>query len=1206
MKVKFPRARVFPAGFLLFVFSAVALPGQPHAADPFAENVRTTEPQTPGQEQKSFHLPPGFEIQLVAAEPDLRKPMNLAFDAQGRLWITESREYPFPAPVDKPARDTIRIFSDFDETGRARKVTIFAEGQNIPIGLYPFLSRNADGRETWKCIAWSIPNIWLFEDTDGDGKADKKEVLYGPFDHTRDTHGNQASFRRGFDGWLYATHGFNNDSHVKGRDGHQVDLNSGNTYRMRLDGSRIEQHTHGQVNPFGLAWDPLGNLYSSDCHSAPTYQLLAGGYYPSFGKPHDGLGFAPVLMEHSHGSTAIDGMVYYGDDFWPEEFRDNTFLGNVMTSRVNRDKITFNGSSPRATEMPDFVTCDDPWFRPVDNQLGPDGAFYIADFYNRIIGHYEVPLQHPGRDRERGRIWRVIYTTKRAAGVSPADSAGKTAAACLRSIALPNDLDGLIGELGSPNLTRRMLAMNTICDRFGNDAVQSVTRAIRTAFAYGAPPEKHATRANQIVHLLWALNRLGGIDEDMIETAALDQDSRVRVHAQRLLAATSRFDSKRRALALAGLKDPDALVQRCAAEVLGNHPQLENLAPLLELRRRATAADTHLLYVVRKAIRDQLDVDDIFSRILDTQWSDADLRTLAEVAVAVKSPLAGTFLLRNLSRFNLNREALATALQHAARYAPPAELDLIAAFAQQKFADDLDFQLTLFNSVEQGFQQRGANLSHAVRDWGEKLCMRALSSASDSGWWNTPLEGMADPGNPWAFQERPCADGQKAHLLSSHPLGESLTGALRSPPFVAPKTLSFFLAGHDGFPDKPPEKKNIVRLRDAGTGAVLAEAWPPRNDTAQKITWDLVGSAGRQVYLEATDGDPGGAFAWLAFGRFDPAVIALPAVAPGQSANRQHAAADLASKLRLESLAPQLKQLASGKSTDVEVRVAAAGALGVVSPGEAAPILSAMLADSSLPSSLRVRAGESLSEQNSVEARAAVLRAIQTAPQRLQVRLAQTMAGNAVGAETLLAAMESGQISPKLISDRSLKQRLLAAKPVNADTRLGKLTKDLPPANDEIQRLIEQRRTAYDGSKAATAKGEAVFTQNCRACHQIDGVGNVVGPQLDGIGNRGLERLLEDVLDPNRNVDPAFHTTNVSLKDGDVVSGLFRREEGEAVVLADSTGKERSIPKSEIIERRASDSSLMPENFGEIISPEDFNNLLAFLLAHGPRPAGSL
>src|SRR5437016_7900898 len=110
------------------------------AADPFAENVRPTEALTPELERQSFHVPPGFEVQLVAAEPDINKPMNMAFDATGRLWVTTSREYPFPAPPDKPARDRIMIFEDFGPDGRARKVTKFADGLNIPIGVYPFRS----------------------------------------------------------------------------------------------------------------------------------------------------------------------------------------------------------------------------------------------------------------------------------------------------------------------------------------------------------------------------------------------------------------------------------------------------------------------------------------------------------------------------------------------------------------------------------------------------------------------------------------------------------------------------------------------------------------------------------------------------------------------------------------------------------------------------------------------------------------------------------------------------------------------------------------------------------------------------------------------------------------------------------------------------------------------------------------------------------
>ena len=123
------------------------------------------------------------------------------------------------------------MLEDTDGDGRYEKVTTFADGLNIPMGIYP-----------WKggCVAFSIPNIWHFEDTDGNGVCDKRTVLYGPFDTSRDTHGMVNSFRRGWDGWVYACHGFNNDSRVKGADGHEIHMQSGNTFRFQLDGSRID------------------------------------------------------------------------------------------------------------------------------------------------------------------------------------------------------------------------------------------------------------------------------------------------------------------------------------------------------------------------------------------------------------------------------------------------------------------------------------------------------------------------------------------------------------------------------------------------------------------------------------------------------------------------------------------------------------------------------------------------------------------------------------------------------------------------------------------------------------------------------------------------------------------------------------------------------------------------------------------------------
>src|SRR5687768_11812516 len=189
------------------------------AADPFSEYVRTAEPLSPAEQARTFHLPPGFEIQLITHEPHIAKPMNLAFDSRGRLWVSESRLYPMPAKSPAEKKDCIKVI-ELAEDGSAKSITTFAEGLDIPIGLYPI----TDGSSV---IAYDINNIRKFTDTDGDGKSDKVELLYSGFGY-EDTHGMASNFRRGFDGWLYGCHGFASKSKVKDLSGAVTPLQSGN------------------------------------------------------------------------------------------------------------------------------------------------------------------------------------------------------------------------------------------------------------------------------------------------------------------------------------------------------------------------------------------------------------------------------------------------------------------------------------------------------------------------------------------------------------------------------------------------------------------------------------------------------------------------------------------------------------------------------------------------------------------------------------------------------------------------------------------------------------------------------------------------------------------------------------------------------------------------------------------------------------------
>src|SRR6516225_1437704 len=449
--------------------------------------IAPTEPRTAEEELKGLHVPPGFIVQLVAKEPKVKKPINIAFDAMGRLWVTESVEYPFPAPSGRKGKDTVKILEDFGPDGEARKITTFADGLNIPIGVLPM----SDG-----AIVYSIPNIYYM--TDKDGKADRREVLLSTYGFG-DTHGMTGEFQWGFDGWIYACHGFSNTSKVKGKGPDTITMTSGNTYRFKPNGSRLEHFTHGQVNPFGLTFDPLGNLYSCDCHSRPIYQLLRGAYYPSFGAPHDGLGFGPEVMTHDHGSTAIAGITYYAADHFPPEYRDTVFIGNVVTNRINHDRLERHGSTLLGIQQPDFLTSDDPWFRPVDIKLGPDGALYVADFYNRIIGHYEVPLTHPGRDRQRGRIWRIVYR-----------GPGGQRAVPPRADWTKASVGELVGDLGHTNLAVRLKAANQLVERGGQSGIE----VVRAALA------REGTLPRQRVHGLWVLSRLGVLDDPTLEAAA--------------------------------------------------------------------------------------------------------------------------------------------------------------------------------------------------------------------------------------------------------------------------------------------------------------------------------------------------------------------------------------------------------------------------------------------------------------------------------------------------------------------------------------------------------------------------------------------------------------------------------------------------------------------------------------------------------------
>lgn len=1160
---------------VLMVFSFVAAAKADHL-------VADTEPLTPAEQQKKFHLPPGFEIQLVGCEPDVHKPMNLKFDVHGRLWVTHSLEYPFPAKEEANARDAITIFSSLGEDGLAKKVERFAEKLNIPIGVLPLSDKEA--------LAWSIPHIYRLIDTDGDGVADERKPAFGPFAFT-DTHGNQNAFTRWIDGWVYANHGFNNDSRVKlGAQGEEVlRMQSGNTYRFRPDGSAIEQYSWGQVNPFGLSFDPLGNLYSADCHSRPVTMLLREGYYQSFGKPHDGLGYAPETTTIDHGGTGIAGVVYSTFPTWPKDYRDVLFVGNVITNRVHCDRLKWAGSSPTVEKVEDFLKCDDPWFRPVDLQQGPDGALYIADFYNCIIGHYEVPLTHPKRDRERGRIWRVVYKGDGKAVAPAIDLASLSA-------------DELVNQLGNDNLTLRMQATNQLLDRFGEAAGARARKVLEE----GQSPVSAAPsldRAAQTAHAVWIAQRTGQLDEPLAHKLAEDHRPMVRVHLTRALGEMTEREPWQLEIVRGRLADADPFVRRAAAESLAKTPAIENLQPLLQQLAAASGDDACLVHAIRIALRDQMRSPDVDRQLANLKLSPAESKQFLEFAASAPTGPAAVLIFDEALRGNVADELLIKALPSAARYVDPARIDPMIEHVVARFAQTPDLQLSVLRGMSDGLVSRGVALSEPMRRTLAGLLKPALASDATNVWANLPLLEGPPTASPWTPQAREYSDGQKGPLLisslkDSSPAAEKLGGVLRSPVFTLPPKLSFFLCGHNGPPDTKDKQISYIRLV-LEDGAEVARSYPPRSDVAQPFSWDLSSQAGKRGYVEVVDGntqDTG--YAWIAVGRFDPAAIIVPATTVGDSNAALAEALRAVGSLRLAELSDDAARLANDTSRDSTVRVTACETLAALKPESAVTPLTALMADSSLPILAREQSAQQLGRINCDESRAALLAQLKAAPQTVAVQIAAALAGHPKAAESLLKEIGEGRASPELLREAAVADRLKSSGLADVEKQIADLTANLSPADNRVVRLIESRRNGFLAVKTDVQAGRELFAKSvCANCHRIGEVGKQIGPALDGIGNRGLDRLLEDTLDPNRNVDQAFRTIVLATDEGQVLSGFGVREEGATTVLNDSKGELVRVPTDQITERKTSMLSPMPANVIEQIPPQDFYNLIAFLLS---------
>jgi putative heme-binding domain-containing protein len=288
------------------------------------------------------------------------------------------------------------------------------------------------------------------------------------------------------------------------------------------------------------------------------------------------------------------------------------------------------------------------------------------------------------------------------------------------------------------------------------------------------------------------------------------------------------------------------------------------------------------------------------------------------------------------------------------------------------------------------------------------------------------------------------------------------------------------------------------------------------------------------------------------------------------------------------------------KAAPENQRTAALTALMAMDAKQSIPLVGQILSDAAAPVGVREKAATLLGSVNQPEAIAELLKALPAAPQRLAVPIANGLAANKEGADKLLDLVAAGKASGRLLQDQGVHVRLERTNPPRLKERVAELTKGLPTAAQQFNELVNRRRAGFAAAKKDPILGATVFEKHCAICHQLANKGAKIGPQLDGIGLRGFDRLFEDIVDPSRNVDQAFRMTTLGLNNGQVISGLLLREEGEVYVMADNQGKEVRVPRANVEDRTLSQLSPMPANLVDQIPEADFYHLLAYLLAQQP------